>query len=71
MKVKFILIGFCINLLFTSLIVVADSPYASIDVYYNDKLYPGSEIPKPLLKIGEPFNVRFDVTSYQNMLHIC
>ncbi len=65
MKVKFILIGFCINLLFTSLIVVADSPYASIDVYYNDKLYPGSEIPKPLLKIGEPFNVRFDVTSYQ------
>lgn len=65
MRVKFILIGFFINLLFTSIIVVADSPYASINVYYNDKLYPGSEIPKPLLKIGEPFNVGFDVTSYQ------
>ena len=47
------------------MITSAESHYANIDVYYNDKLYPGSEIPKPLLKIGEPFTVRFDVTSYQ------
>lgn len=46
-------------------VVAAESPHAKIDVYYNGKLYPGSEIPKPLLKIGEPFTVRFDVTSYQ------
>lgn len=65
MKINLILVGFFINLLFSPIIVLADSPYANIDVYYNDKLYPGSEIPKPLLKIGEPFTVRFDVTSYK------
>lgn len=65
MKINLVLIGFFINSLFSPMIVLADSPYASIDVYYNDKLYPGSEIPKPLLKIGETFKVRFDVTSYQ------
>lgn len=59
------MIGFFINFLFFPMITSAESHYANIDVYYNDKLYPGSEIPKPLLKIGEPFTVRFDVTSYQ------
>lgn len=46
-------------------VVSAESQYAKIDVYYNNKLYPDAEIPKPFLKIGEPFIVRFDVTSYQ------
>lgn len=37
----------------------------SIDVYYNDKILPGKEIAKPVLKIGEPFKVRFDFTVNQ------
>lgn len=61
------ILGLCITLclLITPVVVAAESPYAKIDVYYNGKLYPGSDIPKPLLKIGEPFTIRFDVTSYQ------
>ncbi len=36
-----------------------------IDVYYNDQLYPGASTPKPLLKIGEPFTLKFEVTCYK------
>ena len=43
----------------------ASSQYGSIDVYYNDKILPGKEIAKPVLKIGEPFKVRFDFTVHQ------
>lgn len=43
----------------------ASSQYGSIDVYYNDKILPGKEIAKPVLKIGEPFKVRFDFTVNQ------
>ena len=46
-------------------IASASSPYGSMDVYYNDKLLPGKEIAKPLLKIGEPFKIRLDFTVYQ------
>jgi MAST domain-containing protein len=46
-------------------IVSASSPYGSIDVYYNDKLLPGKEIAKPLLKIGESFKIRLDFKVYQ------
>jgi len=48
-----------------SSVVSAESPYAKIDVYYNGQLYPGATTPKPSLDIGEPFSLRFDVTSYQ------
>ena len=43
----------------------ASSQYGSIDVYYNDKLLPGKEVAKPLLKIEEPFKIRVDFTVYQ------
>jgi MAST domain-containing protein len=46
-------------------IASASSPYGSIDVYYNERILPGDEIAKPLLKIGEPFKVRIDFTVYQ------
>jgi MAST domain-containing protein len=36
-----------------------------IDVYYNDELYPGASTPKPVLKIGEPFTLKFEVTCYK------
>jgi sarcinarray family protein len=43
----------------------AKSQYGKIDVYYNDQIYPGNSTPKPLLKIGEPFKLRFEVTCYR------
>lgn len=46
-------------------IASASNQYGSMDVYYNDKLLPGKEIAKPLLKIGEPFKIRIDFTAYQ------
>ncbi|MCC4768376.1 sarcinarray family MAST domain-containing protein [Methanosarcina sp. DH1] len=64
MRAKLILIGaFCIVLLTGN--AAADSPYGKIDVYYNDKLLPGAEVAKPLLKIGEPFNLKVNMTVYQ------
>jgi len=45
--------------------VASESSNLKIDVYYNDQLYPGASTPKPLLKIGEPFNLRFEVTCYK------
>ncbi|WP_340818817.1 sarcinarray family MAST domain-containing protein [Methanolobus sp. WCC4] len=41
------------------------SPYFEIDVYYNGQLYEETSTPKPLVKIGEPFTLRFDVTMNQ------
>jgi sarcinarray family protein len=43
----------------------SESSNLNIDVYYNDQLYPGASTPKPLLKIGEPFTLRFEVTCYK------
>ncbi|MDW7731453.1 MAG: sarcinarray family MAST domain-containing protein [Methanolobus sp.] len=43
----------------------SESSNLKIDVYYNDQLYPGASTPKPLLKIGEPFKLRFEVTCYK------
>ncbi|PAV13016.1 sarcinarray family protein [Methanosarcina spelaei] len=63
MKTGILILG----LLLLSLIdiVSASSPYGSIDVYYNDKILPGDEIAKPVLKIGEPFKVKIVMTLNQ------
>jgi sarcinarray family protein len=49
------------------LLVLPGVSYAAsnidVKVYYNSQLYPDASTPKPLLKIGEPFTLRFDVTS--------
>jgi MAST domain-containing protein len=64
MKIKLIIIGIiCIILLTEN--VVASSPYGQMDVYYNDKLLPGKETAKPILKIGEPFTIGINLTVYQ------
>lgn len=56
------------------LIVLFSTPVSSkssnldIEFYYNDKLITDSdspETPKPLLKIGEPFKLRFEMTCYK------
>jgi len=44
------------------------SPFGNIEYYYNGHLITDSdspETPKPLLKIGEPFTLRFEVTCYK------
>ncbi|MGB9939190.1 sarcinarray family MAST domain-containing protein [Methanosarcina sp.] len=64
MKVKWICPLFIILLLIPS-ITLAESPYGSMDVYYNDKLLPGKETAKPTLKIEEPFKVKINLTVYQ------
>ncbi|MEZ5333767.1 MAG: sarcinarray family MAST domain-containing protein [Methanolobus sp.] len=49
----------------------SESSNLKVDVYYNDQLYPGASTPKPLLEIGEPFKLRFEVTCYKrNFLSI-
>ena len=65
MKNKFIILFCILLLLILPIIGSAESSYGKIDVYFDGKLYPGAEIPKPVLKIGEPFKVRFDVIPYQ------
>jgi sarcinarray family protein len=63
MITKHVFIGiFCIILLTE---VAIASSYCKMDVYYNDKLLPGAEIAKPVLKIGEPFNIKIDTTVNQ------
>ncbi|MGB9929719.1 MAG: sarcinarray family MAST domain-containing protein [Methanosarcina sp.] len=64
MRIKLIIIEmFCIILL-TS-VVNASSPYGKMDVFYNDELLPATEVAKPVIKIGEPFNVGINLTVYQ------
>ena len=54
----------CLLIIF-SIPVSSKSSDLNIDLYYNDQLYPGASTPKPLLKIGEPFKLRFEVTCYK------
>ena len=65
MKNKCIILFCILFLLLLPIIGSAESSYGKIDVYFDGKLYPGAEIPKPVLKIGEPFKVRFDIIPYQ------
>jgi MAST domain-containing protein len=46
----------------------ASNPYGEIytyDVYYNNKLLPGTDVAKPILKIGEPFSIKVNFTVYK------
>ncbi|HWR25412.1 MAG TPA: sarcinarray family MAST domain-containing protein, partial [Methanosarcina sp.] len=66
MKIKYmIMLSIIIS---TISLATASNPYGKIytyDVYYNDKLLPGTEVAKPILKIGEPFNIKTNMTVYQ------
>jgi len=49
-------------------IALAYNPYGELytyEVYYNGKILPGTEVAKPTLKIGEPFTVAVEMTTYQ------
>ncbi len=55
-------------LIFTAAIPNAafgESEYGNINVYYNDKLYPGASTPTPLIKIGEPFKITIEMKMNQ------
>ncbi|WP_048130496.1 sarcinarray family MAST domain-containing protein [Methanosarcina sp. WH1] len=64
MKVKLIFSALLVFLL-TSSVTLAESQYGSMDVYYNNKLLPGTEVAKPTLKIGEPFSIKISLTVNQ------
>ena len=64
MNVRWILFGLLIIAMFTN-IAVAESSYGKINVYYNDRYLPGTEVAKPTLKIGEPITVAVEMIMYQ------
>jgi MAST domain-containing protein len=63
-KVKSIFSALLVFLLISS-VTLAESPYGSMSVYYNNKLLPGKEVAKPNLKIGEPFCIKTSLTVNQ------
>jgi len=60
-------VAICSGFIFLLLVgsASASSQYGSIDVYFNDKILPGKEVAKPMLKIGEPFKVKIEMTLNQ------
>ena len=65
MKSKLLLVGLIVSAMMLINIGSAESQYGKIDSYYNGEYLPGTEVAKPILKIGEPFTLRVDVTMYQ------
>ena len=65
MSYKVFLIAFIVFIALFSTPTSAESSNLKVDVYYNDQLYPGASTPKPLLKIGEPFKLRFEITCFK------
>jgi len=66
MRRKIAIIGIVL-ILFTD-IVSAYNPYGEVyeyDLYFNGKLLDTTEVPKPILKINEPFTVRIDFKIYK------
>ena len=65
MNFKLSIISVLFLLVMFSIPASSESSNLNIDVYYNDQLYPGASTPKPLLKIGEPFKLRFEIICYK------
>lgn len=65
MNLKYLSITIIVGIFFLPSVTSATSPYGNIDVYFNNNLLPGEEIAKPILKINEPFNIKTNVTVYQ------
>lgn len=65
MRIRSIAFGIIISLLFFQNSAAALSEHGKIDVYFNDQFLPGETVATPTLKVGEPFNVKVNVTVYQ------
>ncbi len=66
MNMKFILSSLSFILLINT--ASAYNPYGEIyeyDLYFNGKLLDTTEVPKPILKINEPFTVKIEFKTYQ------
>ncbi len=64
MKLIKMIFGLIISFLFLQSTAIATSEYGKIDVYFNDKILPGSEVATPTIKIGEPFKIKINITVY-------
>lgn len=65
MRIRSIVFGIIASLLFFQSSAAALSEYGKIDVYFNDQILPGEKVATPTLKVGEPFNIKVNVTVYQ------
>lgn len=65
MRIKYITCGIIINFLLFQSSAAALSEYGKIEVYFNDQILPGETVATPTLRIGEPFNIKVNVTVYQ------
>lgn len=68
MKYKLVLLSILCSLVLFSTPALSENPFVHIEYYYNGQLVTDSdspETPKPFLKIGEPFTLRFEVTCYK------
>jgi MAST domain-containing protein len=54
-----------IGIFFLPSTATATSSYGKIDAYFNENILLGKEIAKSLLKINEPFNIKIQMTVYQ------
>ncbi|MGA9188603.1 MAG: sarcinarray family MAST domain-containing protein [Methanosarcina sp.] len=65
MKIKYLSIATIMGILLLLSTVTANSPYGKMDVYCDDKILPGKETAHPNLKIDEPFNIKINMSVYQ------
>jgi len=65
MRIRSIVFGIIASLLFFQSSAAALSEYGKIDVYFNDQILPGEKVATPTLKVGESFNIKVNVTVYQ------
>ncbi|OEU43944.1 sarcinarray family protein [Methanosarcina sp. Ant1] len=65
MKVKCLSITVVIGIFILPSTAIAMSSYGEINTYYNNELLPGKEVAKPMLKIGEPFKIKIEMTLNQ------
>jgi MAST domain-containing protein len=65
MRIRNIAFGIIIYFLFFQSNATALSEYGKIDVYFNDEILPGEMVATPTIKVGEPFNVKINLTVYQ------
>jgi len=65
MKLINMTFGVILSILILQSSATAVSEYGNIDVYFNDQILPGDTVATPTIKIGEPFNIKVNLTVYQ------
>ncbi|MCC4771207.1 sarcinarray family MAST domain-containing protein [Methanosarcina sp. DH2] len=65
MRLRNIAFGIILSFIFFQSNATALSEYGKMDVYFNDQILPGEMVATPILKVGEPFNIKVNITVYQ------